>query len=875
LTLTSGTRLGVFVIADSIGAGGMGEVYRARDTTLNRDVAVKILPSEFAADADRLSRFRREAQILATLNHPNIATIHGIEESTGIHALILELIEGPTLADWIAARRHQHRMTGEAVTAAVAIARQIAEALDAAHERGIVHRDLKPSNVKVSTDGRVKVLDFGLAKVHEPAEANSARTFNAASTATGVVLGTVPYMSPEQARGTAVDRRTDVWAFGCILYELLTGRQAFPSGETASDTLASVLAREPDWAALPADTPPRLRALVTRCLKKEPRARLRDIGDALLELNDYPAEADASALAIPRRRGREYAWAATALVALAVAAGASLTALRAPRPETVAFTVQAPQGGLIQVGQPLSPDGRALAFVATRDGTPMLWVRRLDSPTPQPLEGTENASYAFWSPDSQHIGFFAGNRLNRIPAAGGSVQFIAVVDAAQGAAWSPRGVILIGSAGPLLRVSAAGGEPEPATTLDATAGDQRHVLPHFLPDGRHFLFSVRSGGLVNQQVFVGDLDSSQRVELAGVRSAARYSATGHVLFLRADALMAQRFDAETLTLEDEPFQVAARAGGAGDDNAAPFSAAVNGSLSYLALADVETELTWFDRTGAALGVAAPRARYANQDLSPDDTRLAFDLADDRRNIDAWTLDFATGIKTRVTTHAAAEYAPIWSPDGTEIGFTSYRSGHGNLYRQPLGSAEETLLQESSVEQRLADWSRDGRYWVYEQNLVAAAADLWALGRGDPAETIQVTNTPFFERNPRTSPDGRWIAYQSNDSGKNEIYVQSFPRAGAKQQVSAGGGLTPVWHPDGSELFYLTTDGVVMSRSVTVTDGQLRLGAPTRLFRANVAYTGIGKIFSVSRDGRFLLNVVPADRAPSSLIVLHDWAANLP
>jgi len=851
----------------------MGEVYRAHDTTLNRDVAIKILPSELATDSDRLARFRREAQALAALNHPNIATIHGIEESTGVRALVLELIEGPTLADWITAR-HEHSTTNEAV----AIARQIAEGLDAAHERGIVHRDLKPANVKMAADGRVKILDFGLAKVHE-VTTPSARTVNALHTDAGVVLGTVPYMSPEQARGTLVDRRTDIWAFGCILYELLTGRQAFPSGETASDTLASVLVRDPDWTALPSTTPPRLRALVMRCLQKDPRERLRDIGDAFVDLKDPAITANAVTEAPPRRR-RELVSAAVALLALATVAAVGFRALREPPRDAMVFTVQAPQGGRIGAGQPLSPDGRTLAFVAAaRDGTPMVWVRPLSSLTPRALEGTENASFLFWSADSQQIAFFADDRLSRIPVAGGSAQLIAVVAGALGGAWNSQGVILIGTRGPLLRVSAAGGEPVPATKLDVAARDQWHVAPDFLPDGRHFLFTVMSGGLADRQAFVGELDSDRRLMLAGVREGARYSATGHVLFTRDSSLVAQRFDSDTLTLTGEPFLVGASAARGVGDNLTPFSASTNGSLAFLALADTETELTWFDRTGLPLGVAGPRDVYLNQDLSPDGTRVAIDLRDTRGNVDAWVLDVATGIKSRITSHEDADYTPMWSPDGESVAFTSYRAGVGNLYRREIGVvADETLIQASTAEQRMADWSKDGRYWVYEQNLREAGAenpsqtDLWAIPNDDPREPIQLTNTPFEEHNPRLSPDTRWIAYESNESGQDEVYVQSFPRPGFKQQVSAGGGETPVWRSDGSELFYLTRDGGVMAISVTVVDGRLRFGAPTRLFRANIAFTGIQRVLSVSGDGRFLLNVVPADRAPSTLVVLQNWVA---
>ena len=441
MTLTAGTRLGSYQITGLIGVGGMGEVYRASDTKLGREVAIKTLPAELASDRDRLARFEREAKLLAALNHAHIASVYGLDEHDGTLYLAMELVEGETLE-----RKLKHaRMPIEDV---LRLALQIAEALEAAHEKGVVHRDLKPANIMVTHDGQVKVLDFGLAKRHEPSMRAHAPTVNALHTEAGVVLGTVPYMSPEQARGAAVDRRTDIWAFGCILYELLSGRQAFPSGETTSDTLAGVLARDPDWAALPTATPARLRTLVERCLRKDPRHRLRDIGDALLELEALPDEAAASVtFGSARQRRREYVWAAFALLALATAVIA-IAARHATAPDTraVAFTVQAPHGGVLDVGQPLSPDGRKLAFVAASSGgATLIWVRPIDSPTPRALEGTDGASNVFWSPDSQELGFFAGGRLKRIPAAGGAAEVICSIPGVEGASWGSRGVILIGT----------------------------------------------------------------------------------------------------------------------------------------------------------------------------------------------------------------------------------------------------------------------------------------------------------------------------------------------------------------------------------------------------------------------------------------------
>jgi Tol biopolymer transport system component len=876
VTLATGTRFGQLEIVGLLGVGGMGEVYRARDERLEREVAIKVLPDELAADADRVARFRREAQALAALNHPNIAAIYGLEESAGRQALILELVEGPTLAEWITARGRHHSPLDETL----AVARQIAEALDAAHERGIVHRDLKPANIKISNDGRVKVLDFGIAKMHTAVTADPLpRTVTSAATGVGVVLGTVAYMSPEQARGNLVDRRTDIWAFGCILFELLAFERAFPSGETASDTLAHVLIGEPEWSALPASTPTRLRALLERCLRKEPKHRLRDIGDALADL-DYATYQMEAATPPVRSRQREYTWAAIAVTAIGAAGVTAWATWRPPPPGLpIAFTVEAPQRGQLNVGEPLSPDGRMLAFAApSRDGVPMIFVRRLDSLAVEALTGTEGAAEVFWSPDSQHLGFVADGRLKRIPVRGGSAQVLCVLPDAlgtNGGSWSPNGTILLGTRGALLRIPADGGEPVAASEVDLAAHEQWHTAPVFLPDGRHFLFNVLSGGFTERQAYVGTLDSMERQPLGGVRSPARYAATGHVLFYRGSTLVAQRFDTNRLELIGEAFETADRVAGI---NTAPFSVSADGTLAYLASPDTETELQWFDRSGTPLGVAGPRGRYLNPELSRDGTRIAIDR-ERQGNVDIYVLDLARGVTERITTHTAAEFAPVWSPTSEAVMFTSYRGGTGRIYRRDFGAAEDGLVQDSATEQRLNDWSSDGRYVVYAQEEPAgperaAHEDLWALELGSQSSPIRLTDTLADDINARISPNGRWLAYASNESGAQEIYLQAFPRPGAKRQISAGGGLTPVWSPDGSELVYLTTEGWVMAAAVASSGTNLELSAPTRLFHADLAFTGVGRILSVAPDGRILLNVIPADRAPPAIVVVHDWVAGL-
>jgi Tol biopolymer transport system component len=697
-----------------------------------------------------------------------------------------------------------------------------------------------------------------------------------------VILGTAPYMSPEQARGNPVDRRTDIWAFGCILYEMLSGRQAFPIGETTSDTLAGVLARDPDWTALPADTPPRLAALIERCLRKDPRERLRDIGDALHELETASmvvAPAPSSSIS---KQHREWAWAAVAIVAVAIAAALAIAPWRSPAPSaSVAFTVEAPLGATIDVGQPLSPDGRKLAFVApSSNGKPMLWIRALDSLTAQALEGTEDASSPFWSPDSGHLGFFATGSLKRIPVAGGAVQTICSVDQPIGGSWGSTGVIVFGGRGAISSVPAAGGSPSPVTTVNVSAGEQWHTTPDFLPDGRHFLYTVLSGGLAISQTYVTSLDSSDRQPLPGIGSAARYAPTGHLLFYRRQTLMAQPFELEGFALSGEPFPVAAAAA---ETQVPSASVSANGSLAYLAARDTDTELRWFDRAGTDLGLAAPRGSFLNPEMSPDETRVAVDR-DNGAGIDIYTVTLSTGANpvtsrsNRITFDESADYTPLWAPSGDRIAFTSYRRGRGRVYERVIDAVgDDTLVQETDHEQRAGDWSADGRWIAYveESEDGQGTADVWAVSLDAARTKVRVTNTPFEENLPQLSPDARWITYEHWGPAGIETYVQAFPGPGAREQVSISGGRGARWSHDGKELFYVAPDGTVMAVPVAASGNTIKLGEPTRLFRAPVAFTaGLGRVLNVTADGRFLLNVEPADRARPSIVVLHDWAQSL-
>ena len=915
MPLTVGTRLGDYEVLSALGAGGMGEVYRARDTKLGREVAVKALPEEFAYDADRLARFEREAQILAALNHPNLAIIHELKDVEGAKYLILELIEGETLADRI-------DRGPVPINDALDIALQIANALGAAHDKGIVHRDLKPANVKITPEGRVKVLDFGLAKIYESPDAQEnlsySPTLTGGQTLAGVILGTAAYMSPEQARGKEVDRRADVWAFGCVLYEMLTGRQTFPNGETLSDTLAGILVREPDVQALPAATPPKIRALVERCLRKNERRRLRDIGDARIAIEEARSELTASAVAAvrpPDSRRRELVFGALAAVFLVTATGlaARLFLQAAPAVRVVRFESPTPVG--VPNSFYLSPDGRKLAFVSSSLAPARIWVRSIDSATAQPIPSTEGIGAPapfynggnfgqnnglFWSADSQSIGFVAEGKLKKVAAAGGPAQVLASLPASVNCfgTWNADGVILLASdavaGGPLLRVSAGGGQLAPATELDKSKKEQSHRFPHFLPDGRHFLYLATGSDARDRVVYVASLDSKDQHPLQGIAAEVKYT-SGHLVFIRDGALMAQPFDLKRLELAGEAFPIA--------DRFAPptsltwsFSVSLNGMLAYRASADnapaaATMELVWYDKKAARLSVAGADGEYLDPELSPDGKLVAFARG---TPADIWTLDVEKGVSSKWTTDAAADLNPRWSPDGKTLAFDSTRDGVANLYLRTIGvTGVDRLLFKSADGKTLSDWSRDGKYLAYVSN-----NDVWALPlpgnqvagdvKAGELKPIQVTKTSFVERLPRISPDSRWIAYLSNKSGQEELYVQSFPEPGIEQQVSIGtaagraiGGVQLRWSRDGKELYYFTAQPPrIMVVSIKPAGSSLNAAAPVLLFRhpgGNIS-GALSGIFSVTTDERFLLTVAPGGAAAvagTPLITASNPAAALP
>jgi serine/threonine protein kinase len=878
----------------------MGEVYRARDPKLNRDVALKVLPDAFTHDPERVARFRREAQVLAALNHPHIAQIYGLEEANGSkQCLVLELVDGESLGTRL--------LRGPIpVDDALSIAEQIADALEAAHERGIIHRDLKPANVAVSKDGTVKVLDFGLAKAVEPAVigdlTNSPTLASPAMmTGVGVILGTAAYMSPEQARGRPIDRRADVWAFGCIVYEMLSGRRAFPQGETVSDTIAKVLEREPDWQALPPMTSPKLRSLLERCLRKDARRRLHDMADARIEIEDIRNEPFASAVSAAMPQATQPSRRATTLIAivgvlLLTTATLALRPLFKSPPSTspsVKFEVFPPEGAtlLSSTAGTLSPDGRKLAFVATTRNLRQIWVRPLDSLTAQLLPGSDNAAGIFWSPDSQYIGFFAQNQLKKVAATGGPPQVLCNLDLpASGGlgAWSAEGVILVGpgpgfggTATPLFRVSAGGGEATPATELDASRQELGHSFPSFLPDGRHYLFLVLSPQ--GAAAYVGTLNSKERHLLPGIASGVRYSPTGYVLFLRGSSLMAQRFDASRLALSGDVFPLADL--GAGSPQLTePYSVSTNGTLLYRASpggAAPTSQLGWFDRTGKQLASVGPSGTYGTLQLSPDGRYVAFERGNPPH---IWVLDTQTGVTSRLTNHPAADAWPVWSPDGRAIVFGSSRAGPLNLYERPFGVVgEDRLLLKTSTRAIPTDWTHDGRYVVFDlvRPGTANLRDLWALPLPGNGKPLRLTETPFTKFAPRVSPDSRWVAYLSSESGQTELYIESFPQPGTRRQLSTNGAFMPRWSRDGRELFYVAPDTTLMAVAIKTGGPVLEAGAPTPLFKLPIVAStlSVRRDYDVAPDGHLLINVtnpagsgVRTDAAP--ITVLLNWSAAL-
>jgi serine/threonine protein kinase len=873
MALNIGTQLGTYEITALLGKGGMGEVYRARDLKLKREVAIKILPEEFSRDADRVNRFQREAEVLASLNHPNIAAIHDLQETSGTRYLILELVEGETLADRIA---RGHLPVEEALNITI----QICEALEAAHERGIIHRDLKPANIKLTGDGRVKVLDFGLAKAMENPPQN-ATLLNSPTLVTGsmpgVIMGTAAYMSPEQAKGREVDRRTDIFGFGCVFYEMLTGRRAF-DGEDVTDILGAVLRMEPDWTLLPTGVSPLVRRLLRLCLEKNPRNRRSTATDVRLDIEQALTEPAAAIRPSAPERNSRPAWMAFTIAVLvtAVLTVPALRYLRETPPPEIRLEVNTPPTA-DPFSFAISPDGQRLVFSASNEGKSQLWVRSIDSVAAQPLAGTAGARYPFWSPDSASVGFFADARLKRIDVVGGAPQILANAVAGFGGTWNRDGTILFAPTGiePLFKVLATGGEPVAVTRLEA--GQTRHCFPQFLPDGRHFIYFVYGGP--GQGIYTGSLDGGSSKRLATAVDAAVVSPSGFLLFLRQTTLFAQTFDLKRQELSGNPFPVAEPVA-LSPSNAPGFSVAF-GIVAYRSgSADVAEQLTWLDRSGKSLGVigAPDAAGLADVELSPDGKRVAVSRTVNG-NKGVWLVDTARGVPTPFTFDASLDTYPLWSPDGSRIVFASTKKGGLNLYwKLSSGAGADELLLESDQPKSPTDWSSDGRFLLFTSAGTQTGSDLWILPvSGDKKPPFSFLKTPFQESDGQFSPDGKWIAYQSNESGRYEIYVQPFPGPGGKFRISSNGGGQPRWNKNGKEIFYVSLDSKMIAAPVKLSsDGQsLEPGTPAALFPVRIVggpvQAGYRQQFAVSADGqRFLVNLEAGEAATSPITLIYNW-----
>ena len=882
--MSLGTHLGPYEILAPIGAGGMGEVYKARDTRLDRIVAIKTSKEQFT------ERFDREARAVAALNHPNICHLYDV----GPNYLVMEYVEGPTLAERIS--------TGPIpIAEALATARQIAEALEAAHEKGIVHRDLKPANIKLTPEGKVKVLDFGLAKAFESSTTSSggptnSPTLTLASTRAGVILGTAAYMSPEQARGIPADKRADIWSFGVVLFEMLTGRDTF-TGPTVSDTLAAVLRADLQWSSLPIDTPAAVRRLLQRCLVRDRNNRLHDIADARLELDEPP---EPPSVSTPQPRGPSRWWrAAAAVPVLAFLLLAIVHFREAPEvsvqssllpPEKSAFTPMS----LTLGGTALSPDGRTLAFLASQEGRNLIWVRRLDSIAARPLPGTENAYTPFWSPDGRFLGFFAEGKLKKIEVAGGPPQVLCQSNFGRGGTWNREGTIVFsGLDRGIYRVPATGGEPVKVTALDPASHESAHYWPTFLPDGRHFLYLARTDNREKDALCVGSVDarpaSAKRIEVMKTAADAFYvpaagsgiwpMQAGWLLFLRETTLFAQRVDPKALRLEGEAVPVVERVGYLGNIGYASFSVSQNGVLAYGHESNLARRLVWMSRDGKPAPIVAEQAFYVMPRLSPDGARLATMIVDAQTgNADIWQIDLAHGITTRFTFDPASDVFPVWSPDGRQIVFSSTRAGPAKLYLKTASGTgnEEKIGSSGPAIQWAFDWSRDGRHILYSETTASAGYDLWTLPAAGERKPVPFLQTPFNETQGQFSPDGRWVAYSSDESGRYEIYVRSFGGTPAKFQISQNGGMQPRWRGDGKELYYLSPDGKMMAVSVKETAEAVERGTPQVLFedRSLSGATGAAFFYDVTRDGQRFLIVATAEGNSQPLTLVTNWQAGL-
>jgi Tol biopolymer transport system component len=891
-----GSTLGHYRIEEQIGAGGMGVVYRARDAILRREVAIKVLPDAFSTDPVRLARFEREAQLLASLTHPNIAAIHGMEQADAVRYLVLELVPGETLAERLARGPLP-------VEEALEVCRQIAEALEAAHERGVIHRDLKPANVKITPQGKVKVLDFGLAKAFGAGpsagtDLSHSPTITTGETQQGVILGTAAYMSPEQARGKALDKRTDIWSFGCVLYETLTGRPSF-AGETFSDTMAGILAREPEWDGLPGSAPANVRALLRRCLRKDRERRLRDIGDARIELEDALAgavEAGAPEVVARSATGRILASTLGGLVLGALAAGIAVSGRgREPmaRVPVTRFGIPLPAKTSIFTGVgpsvALSPDGNLLAFAAQSGGQRQIYLRRLDRLEAEPIPGTEGGVVPFFSPDGQWIGFRhpQSRAVKKVALSGGAPVTLCETEVFYGASWAPDDTIVFSPTvpGALARVPAAGGKPQPLTKLDLDKNERDHRYAQILPGGKAVLFTIGYSDIESYddaRIAVQSLETGERKILVEGGTLGRYSPSGHLLYVRAGNLLAVPFDLAKLAVTGSPVPVLKGVFESVNQGSAHFDVTRNGSLVYVpgGPEGAERTVVWVDRQGKAESIPLPQRAYLHPRISPDGKQLAIEIEGPTH--DCFLYEFGRDVLTKVTLDGVSHW-PLWTPKGDKLTFRKWTGTFTMWWMAADRSAPEERLTTVGLMQSPASWSPDTRVVAFTQVGQDTGPDAFVLDMSGDRKPRPFAQSKFSEGSPRFSLDGQWIAYTSAESGRNEIYGQPYPGPGPKIQISNEGGTDAVWNPRGGELFYRNGDKMMVvdvSTSPTVT-----LSKPRVLWEGHYSHGtssscgGPGPTssnYDVTPDGQRFIMIRDEDQdaVPTTVNVVLGWAEEL-
>ena len=889
MPLSPGVRLGPYEILDAIGAGGMGEVYRAKDTRLDRTVAIKILPAHLSSDPLSKQRFEREAKTISSLNHPHICVLYDVGSQDGVDYLVMECFEGETLVK----RLEKGALSLEQV---LKYGMQIADALDKAHRNGVVHRDLKPGNIMLTSTG-AKLLDFGLAKPTAPlssAVTLTAATRNSPVTVQGTIVGTFQYMSPEQIEGKELDGRSDIFSLGAVLYEMVTGQRAF-QGKSQLSVASAILEKEPEPVSnVKPMTPPALDHAIRRALAKEVERRWQSAADLAGELQwiaEAGSQAGVPAPLVSHRKVRErLAWSVAAVLAVCLAPVAFLYLREKPPapPAPVRFQIPPPEKSGIEYFK-LSPDGRLLAFTADR----RLWIRSLDTLQALPLLGTEGASKMFWSSDSQFIAFFAQGKLKKIAVSGGPAQILCDAPEANGGTWNRDGVIVfpLSLTSGLFQVSAGGGAPVPLAKLGASAPVVQQISPEFLPDGRHFLYSG-SGIQGERGIYAGSLDGTPAIRLLPdlsnaiyVQAAGATGQDGYLLFRRGEALMAQRFNPTRLSLSGDASLIAEKVGGS--VLWAAFSVSENGTLVYAppGAGTSAVQLVWWDRAGKQVGPFVPPGTYDDFRLAPDERRIVF-ANSSSGNRDGWILDSVRGVTSRLTFDSAVDDPPMWSPDGLRVVWASNRNGAFDLYVKSANGTgpEELLVRMGAPAGWPEDWSRDGRFIIYEIPGTKTGQDLWIApqpvqGESGDRKPFPYLQTEFDERHGRFSLDGRWVAYSSNESGRDEVYVQSFPVPGAKFPISAGGGMEPQWRKDGTELFYISEDRTLMAVPVKLASSAsepLQVGQEKPLFSVPVVDTFIvGRSYEVSNDGqRFLLRAPGSGETAPSLTVVLNWQTQL-